>query len=304
MNQFIRNSSFGLFSLALLSVSINAAGANGVPATPMTAPVTAAATTAANIKIKSSASHEVEKRRLALVKEVIVANDEIRHAIWYLEKKESRHAFKALEKADGQLNAALARDPNLKLAAIDVRANFLDFESDPDTIHKMVKEAKSSLDDGNVQVARQLLTPLVSEMHIDTDFLPLEIYPAAIKQASRQIQQSKFSEAVATLTDALSSIVTTEEIIPLPLIKAEGDVLEAEQLLKQDQVNNKADALSLLSAADRQLATADALGYGQFKDLHGEIGTIKTSVEGGEVKPGLFEKSKQLFHEIAHIRKG
>ena len=253
------------------------------------------ATAAKEEVIKKAGSHEINQRRHSLNKEAILARDEILHALFCLDKKETKEAFKMLEKADGRLSVLLARDPKLKFEAIDVRARIYDLEDSSDTIQKLLKEAKFALDIGQVQKARDILSPLTSEMRISTDYLPMEIYPDAIKRASTAIQESKPEVAETILADALASIVTDEDIIPLPPMKAEGDVFDAEELYTKDKVKNKGKILSLLNSADVHLANAKALGYGEYQDIRDEITSIKTKLD--MAKPDLFERIKSLFHK-------
>jgi YfdX protein len=283
-------------SVALAGSACGASAAQEAPA-PAT-PVPAMASTRQHVK--DAATHEVTTRRQHLAQEAVIANDEIIHAIIDLKQHNTKDAFAMLTKADGQLNILLARDPHLKMAPVDVRVNVIDLELAPDKVGKAVKDANAELDKGNIQAARQLLAPLASEMHIDTDFLPLDTYPAAIKQASAQIQAKKLKAAEATLEDALSSIVTSEDIVPLPPLVAEGDLIQAEKLLKKDKHKNKQQVIALLNGADGQLADAEALGYGSYKPIHKEIASIKDKVSGGQSKPGLFDHIKQLFRELGN----
>ena len=298
MNTTSRNISIGLISLTMLGTGFNvlAAETTGKPSASIPTP----AVSNKDRHVKDRASQELAKRRQQLAKEAIIANDEILHSIFYLQKKDTRDAYRMLAKADGQLNILLARDPHLKLAPIDVRASISDLETSPQTIKKAVKDAESDLDKGKIQMARLILSPLTSEMHIQTDFVPLEVYPHAIKQASKEIQESKIKAAEATLADAMSSIVTNDEIIPLPPLKAEGDMIEAEQLLKKDKVKNKDAVLALLKSADTNLANANALGYGKHPDIEKEIASIKSKVEGGASTPGIFARVRNMFHKIIH----
>jgi hypothetical protein len=301
MNTTSRNISIGLISLTMLGTGFNvlAAGATGKPAASIPTP----AESNKDSHVKDRASQELAKRRQQLAKEAIIANDEMQRSIFDLQKKDTRDAYKMLAKADGQLNILLARDPHLKLAPIDVRASISDLEASPDTINKAVKDAESALDKGNIQTARLMLEPLVSEMRIETDLVPLEIYPHAIKQASKEIQESRIRQAEATLADAMSSIVTNEEIVPLPPLKAEGDMIEAEQLLNKDKVKNKDAALALLKSADTNLANANALGYGKHPDIEKEIASIKSKIEGGASSHGLFARVRNMFDKILHSSK-
>lgn len=294
---------FGMFYIILSVAGSTARAAEGSGDSSPKQIVPMPAASAKEDHVKSTASQEVGKRRMSLKKEAIVANDEMLHAMLLIEKKNSKSADRMLSKADTQLKALLTRDPQLKLAAIDVRASVNDLEVSADTIKKAVNESKSDLDKGQVQAAREVLSPLVSEMHIDTDFLPLDIYPAAIDNARKEIHEAKLKQAEAALADAMSSIVTIEDIIPLPPVKAEGDVLEAERLQKQDMAKNKDKVLLLLKSANDHLADADALGYGKYKGIRDEIATIKSSVQSGTAKPNAFDRIKRLFLEFIHDHK-
>jgi len=298
MKKTRKNISIGLISIAMLGTGFGVLAEGETASSAEKMPTPAVANKDSHVKI--SASQELAKRREQLAKEAIIANDEILHSIFYLEKNNTQGAYKMLEKADGQLNILLARDPHLKLAPIAVRASISDLEASPESIKKAVKDAESDLDKGNIQTARLMLAPLVSEMRIETDFVPLEIYPRAIKQASKEIQESKIKDAEATLADAMSSIVSNEETIPLPPLIAEGDMIEAQQLLKKDKVKNKNAVLVLLKSADASLANADALGYGKHPDIEKEIASIKSKMEGGTSNPGIFARVRNMLHKITH----
>lgn len=250
--------------------------------------------------VKEAASNELYKRRKALVKEAVAANDEMVRAVMALNQKDTKKAFKLLEQADGQLNVVLARDPHLTLAPIGVRASLNDLEGTSGQVHKEVEKAKKELDKGDVQDARAALLPIASEMRIATDYIPLEVYPDSIKKASQEIQAGKLDDAKLTLAAAMSSIVTIEDVIPLPPIKAEGDVLHAEGLIKMDKAKYKDAAEDLLKSADDQLAFATALGYGPYKEIRDQIKSVKSDIASGTVKPNAFDRLKHLLHELTH----
>lgn len=258
------------------------------------------ASAAKEANVKDTAHREVKRRSKGLDQQAIAANDQMHQAILLLKKKDTKGAFKALEKADGELSVIMARDPHLKLAAIGVRANVIDLTSAPKAIHRAERAAEKDLDHGRIQAARDTLSPLTSEMHIDTDYLPLEIYPDAIKRASREIQESKLRKAESTLADAMSSIVTITDVIPLPPVKAEGDVLQAERLQKEGVEKNKDKILSLLANANRNLASAEALGYGKFQDIRNEIDSIQSKIKGGSAKPDIFQRAKDMLDKFIH----
>lgn len=289
-------------SLQLILASVALAGwactAEAAPKVHHPAPSPAVAS--GHKHVKNAASRAVARRRKHLAREAVIANSEIIRAIGYLKHKDTRHAFRMLTKADGQLSVLLARDPKLKMAPIDVRVNLIDIELKPAKIKQAVKAAKLALAKNDIQDARELLGPLASEMHVDTDYLPLDTYPKAIKLASKQIQAHKLKAAEGTLEDALSSIVTSEDIVPLPPLVAEGDLLQAKKMLKKHPHKDKKKVMKLLNGADTQLADAEALGYGSYQLIHKEIASIKHKVAAGGSKPDMFDRVEKMLKKLGN----
>ncbi|NDU91304.1 MAG: YfdX family protein [Ferrovum sp.] len=237
------------------------------------------------------------KQREALVKEAVVANEEMLQAIASLEKGDKEAAYKLLADASGKLDVALARDPHLKQMPISVRVSTTDLASKPSEIKHVLSQAKSQLSDGQVQAAKKLLRPLTSEIRVTTESLPMETYPGQIKLASKEIQEGKSSEAAQRLADTLGSIATEEKVIPLPPLKAEMDVEEAEVLIQQDKTKNRDQVLGLLNQAKQQLEVGKLLGYGNYKDIGNEMEAVKSKITGGSWDTKMFDRLKNLLHE-------
>ena len=254
--------------------------------------------TTSTSKAKEKAANELLKHREALVKEATAANDEIIKALDQLEKKNKHSAYKILADASGKLDVVLARDPGLKMAPIAVRMRIIDLAANSKDVKDIVDQARKALDKGQVQAARALIDPLVSEIRLSTDYLPMATYPAAIKHAVAEIQKGKIKEARADLYAALSTIVTNDDIIPLPPLNAEADVMRASQLAKKDRSKNKKAIVKLLDQADQQIALADRLGYGEYKDIKKEIVVVKGKVNAGSRDTNLFGRLEDLFKEV------
>ena len=284
----------------LVAASLGIASLNTVLAVEAgTQPVPkVAASTAKSSSARKDAATELAKRNSALVKEAVTANDEILQTIGYLEKGKKDDAYKTLADAAGKLDIVLARDPHLKFAPIGVRSTTMELAMTQDQVRQAVKEARTELDDGHIQKARSLLDPLASEIRFSTDYLPMETYPAAIKTAVTKIQTGDLKGAEQDLYDVLSTVVTAEEVIPIPPIVAEADVHEAEQLIDKDKARNKDQAVALLEKADQQLEMSNLLGYGEYKDVKQEIGSVESKIKGNSPGTNLFGKLKQLFGEI------
>ncbi len=247
--------------------------------------------------VNREAAAALLRERQTLVREAMVANEDMLMAIVSLEHQDKDAAYKALSDASGKLDVVLARDPHMKLVPISARLTTEDLESGPKAVKESLSQAKKQLSDGHVQVAKSLLRPLTSEIRTSIEYLPMDSYPAAIKQASQDIQAGHLNEAAALLADTLRAIVTKETIYPLPPLKAEADVQEAEALIKADPKKNQAQATDLLNQAGQQLEVGKLLGYGDYKDITKEIASVQQKLHGGSADTGLFARLKSLLHE-------
>ncbi|MBU6505750.1 MAG: YfdX family protein [Betaproteobacteria bacterium] len=241
--------------------------------------------------------------RAHLVREALTANEDILMALASLAHNDTHSAYNALADASGKLDMVLARDPHLKRVPISVRLTTTDLDATPAQVKDDVSRARQALSDSHVQEAKHVLHPLTSEMRITTDYVPLDSYPAQIRSAIKEIQAGQSQAAAQRLADTLGLVATEEKIIPLPPLKAEADVQEAEALAKADPARNKAQALALLDQAKQQLEMGRLLGYGTYDDIHRELAAVKTKVTGGTWDEKLFGRLKSLLH-AARARMG
>ncbi|MGB5820834.1 MAG: YfdX family protein [Saonia sp.] len=183
-------------------------------------------------------------------------------------------AKKHIETGIGKAEAIVALNPELAFAPLDVSIGMNDVVGDVQTIGLITEKAEDALDDGKVQIARELLQGLQSELNIREYKLPIATYPAALKQALVLAKEEKYTEAVVFLNSALNTIVVEEKTVPLPLLRAERMLQEIESLVQEDNFK-KEDVQTLLDNADYQINFAEALGYGkkdkEFKELHEAI---------------------------------
>src|SRR6476660_3316969 len=132
-----------------------------------------------------------------------------------------------------------------------------------------------------------LLRDLASEHHISVVSLPLKTYPAAIAAGTPLIDQGKIEDAKLALEAALNTLVITDHIIALPILRADMKLAKADALAQKEgrsEEDNK-NLAKLLNEAREQLKFAEALGYGTKKDhkmLYSEIDTIESKTKGGK----------------------
>lgn len=85
---------------------------------------------------RAKVNKEISNKRKEIVNEAVTALKETKKALTALEKDEQQNALKHLEKAVGELEVALARDPNLAHAAIDTRITVHDLYSSLENIEQ------------------------------------------------------------------------------------------------------------------------------------------------------------------------
>lgn len=248
--------------------------------------------------VEAQADNEVETKRKQVLKEAVGAVAETRSALQALEENKTDEALAALEKVTGKLSLIVARDPELALAPVSVSVVTHDLYVSPDTVRRQVKAAEELLDDGAVQAAREVLSILASEMRIQTTHIPLATYPEAIKEIVPLIDEGKIEEAKTELQLALNTLVVTEEILPLPIIRATALLAAAEVLSEDDErtIKQNEELGDILDATRTQIKLAQALGYGdkkQFKPVYDEIKAIEKKTQGGKSGTGFFDVIKE-----------
>ena len=224
-------------------------------------------------------------------------------ALLTLEKKDPKAALTVLQDVSKKLDGILTKNPSLSLVTADVEVDIFEFEGDENLLKTKVKQADDLLDSGKLQGAREILANLASEMRVTTISIPLGTYPAAIKKAIAQIAASKPDEAAQDLDEVLSTLVEVTEIIPLPILRAEGLLTEAsefEHKEKMDKEKNRAEVLKYTDAAKEQLKIAELLGYGGKQDyqlLYTVIDDIKNTMHS-EKSAAAWAKVKQTLTDL------
>ena len=297
---------------ALLCIGLMSLGRLVVPGTGFAADSALPSKSQAQSEASQSVQPKVDKqteeaaaeKRKKLVADAAAALAETHKALKALENKKNDAALKALGEVTGKLDLIVARDPKLAQVPVETEVVTYDLLTDLDTIKKITKEAKTYLNDGEIQKARPLVANLASEIQYRTRHIPLATYPSAIKAIAPLIDAGKIDEAKAGLQSVLNTlVVTTDEVVPLPKLRAEHLLKETQELAeKKDRSKEDNDKLAKhLQAAREQLQMAELLGYGKKKDynpMYEQISEIETKTAGGKSGIGWFDKVKQQLADM------
>lgn len=271
--------------------------------TPPKAEAKSEETKSVNPQVQSEVEKKAAERRAQLTKDALEAVDETRKALTALEAGKKEEALAALERITGKLDLIVAREPTLALAPFSVATIIRDLYSNPDTVKGVVLQVRDYLDDGKIQQARALLSGLASEAETQVTNIPLATYPAAIRAVAPLIDAGKLDEAKTALQTALNTLVIESFVTPLPKIRAEAMLKDAETLTeKSDRKDSENKKLrDLVESARHELQLAEAMGYGDrsdYKPLYAQLDDIQNKTEGGKSGKGFFDKIKESLKRL------
>ena len=198
-------------------------------------------------------------------------------------------ALPEIERAVGELEVLIARRPALALAPAATDVVERDVVGSLSAVEAMRERIEDLVDDGRIQEARAIMRDFGSELVLRTENLPLAAWSEALKSAAVLAEAGDAAAALDVLTAAIGSTVITEEIVPLPNLRAELLLLEAESLLaahpRPDAVEDDVEAL--LDAARAQIELGRAFGYGDrrsYRALLDEIDEVEDEASGTPVE--------------------
>jgi hypothetical protein len=257
-------------------------------------------------KVQAEIQKAEAEKRAQLLKDAQAALDETRAALDALNKGDQKAALAALERVSGKLDVIVARDPRLALAPVGVTTVIRDLYASVDTVKAAVKQAKADLSSNRVQEARTLLEDLASQAEIHTTEIPLATYPAAIRSVAPLIDAGKTEDAKAALSTALNTLVVETLIVPLPQVRADVMLTEAQNLAAKGNLTDadKTRLRGLIESARTEIQLAETLGYGtkdDFKPLYAQIDDVRKKADAGESGRGLFDKLKQSVKNFKFV---
>jgi YfdX protein len=201
-------------------------------------------------------------------------------------------ALKGIEEATGKVNVVLARNPKLTLIPVSIEALIIDTAPrDIEDIEKLADAADEAILVDDFPTARALLGALRSEVRVRTYNLPLGIYPTALQEAARLLDKDSQAASIALLA-ALNTLVTVDQVTPLPLLVAQEAINQAQTSAQKD----KNAAQKVVETAELELNRAMALGYAgqdpEYPALKEDISNLKKQLKGSEDATSAFSKLK------------
>lgn len=218
-------------------------------------------------------------------------------ALIVLEQDKSKESVQYIKTAIEKLDAVLKKDPSLGLKPVHVSKEIHKFMADASVIESKIKAAKEHLEKGELQSARMLLSPLVSDVTLTVTSIPLDTYTKTIKNVIPLIEDNKTMEAKNELHTLLSTLIIKEMVTPLPPLFAQALLAEAEMMVENEARTEDENKLlaQILKDVHEQLTISELLGYGSkkdFKSMHELINDLEKKTSDGKGGKGWFDGIK------------
>lgn len=289
-------------------------------------PPTSQTNEAVSEPVQDEATALVDERRKKLHNDATRALEETEAAVKALDEGDTQAALDALAVATGKLESVVARDPALGLAPVDVRLLQRDLLDDVETIEAAREVIEDLVGDGRLQEARPLMREFGSEFVVETTNLPLATYPDALLRATAQIDAGEVEAAKQTLATALGTVVVTEDVIALPVLRAQLLIDAAGEALGENEAaaaetdgsesgateTESADLASakeaeplepgeLVEAARNQLKMAEALGYGgegDLDELYDNLEELDAKIDAEQDTGSILDTIRESFSRL------
>ena len=252
-------------------------------------------------QVNAAQDSYVDERVKKITQEAVEAINLVGEVVDLVDKKDKEKAIETIEKVLGKLEVLIARDPNLQVVPVDVKEQVVDFPGTVDDVEAAKTEVVALIKAGEVQLARDIMLNLASELDIYVTALPIGTYPVALKAIIPLIEQEKYEEAKKLLVEALETLVLEKIVIPLPLLRAEQSIIRANNLANKENPN-KDELKELLAYAKEQLELAEALGYGKkeidYKDIYEEIKKLEEILGSDKSTEDIFKTLKEKLSAI------
>ena len=240
-------------------------------------------------KCRKEAEQQAQK---LLDKDAIAAIQHTAKAIDSIAAGKTADALQLIEEATGKINIVLARNPELALIPVSVEALIIDTAPrDVDDIKKLADAADAAVSVDDFPTARALLGALRSEVRVRTYNLELAMYPTALQEAARLLDQDSQAARI-TLLAALNTLVAVDQVTPIPLLVAQEAIHQAQNPTQKD----RNAAQEALETAQLELNRAMALGYAgqdpEYAALKDDISNLKKQMKGSEDTTSGFSKLK------------
>jgi len=234
-------------------------------------------------------------------KEVLEGIQATFNATHLIQEGKLDEAKKLLKTASDNFEKALKADPKLDLIPLEESLTAYSFTESSDTIKARLDLTRQLIKANDTQAAIEVLSTLKDELDITVVALPMKLYPVSTKAALDALNKGDKTAALIALAEGFDTLLTSQIVIPTPLLTAQDLIIDASLLDK----SQKEDAQKLLGAAKEELKRATLLGYTkkydpEYKLLNDGIEKVQKEIKGENKIEKLYDTVKEDFKKIVH----
>ncbi|VAW13491.1 hypothetical protein MNBD_BACTEROID05-783 [hydrothermal vent metagenome] len=268
--------------------------------------------------VEKKKTQELDEESDKVVREALDGVILTKKAYQLLDQDKSSKAKEIIIQSLSKIDAAIEANQDVILLPIEADVQVLMGVYDLSTAIGRKEAALESLNLGNLQAARALLTPMVDEIDVEVVSIPIIAYKRKLNDALGYLENSKKWEARQSLKEALSLFILTKEVLPIPLVEAEALIDEA----VITETTDKQKAVELLEQANDALSLVAVLGYTtkEDKELWDQLRkenkklskfkhrqmkknmSKKINALGDKIKDGTSEVHKKMTDQINKIK--
>ena len=178
---------------------------------------------------------------------------------------ETRHLI-----AEAAAKTKLLTQADKDKAIAEVNVEMLDYIGDAKSAYRLLDDADSLINLGDVQEARHTMSRLASEIRITRESILFPTYLKSLERVDGLIREEKYDKALNGLKNVLNSLSFDYSVIPLPLIKADIISNELKKMSTSDQPDYENIRL-LTENAEYYIKLNELLGYGYGKVNYDKI---------------------------------
>jgi len=243
----------------------------------------------------------VNQQQTLVEKDAVIAVAHTRQVLLSLKKTNVGAAKKQLDKVLARLNQLASMKAEQDVAVIQISKMVSDHLIDPLNIKnkKQIIDAQWQL--GHAQIVRRLLNNFANDIVMTTQSISTLDFIRTIKQIRSLIARDQTDEARRLTEGLLKSGKQAEFVIPLPLLRAELMIKEAERLTQQgidNQQSSHAQLQWLLDNANYQLHLSEVFGYGEpghYKMFYQAIDGIKNLIKADQQITALLSQLSSVI---------
>lgn len=245
----------------------------------------------------------LQEKRRAVVSAAATAVETCGMAYKALDDGDLDAAKGLIETARQQLTQLKSSKPDIAAIPIDAQGKLIHLSTDVRRLKVLQNKIKQLVANNNYQAARPLIDMMSDEMRVRIMLLPITPFKAEIESVSELIRSGYISRAKAHLHDAMDRLLVKDEMVPIPILRAEELVAEASNLNTPTVPSHVpyAETRRMIADARAQLKIAEMMGYGERKD-YAEMNATAQSMGNEKNTSRLVAEGRRFLAETTEFK--